>query len=104
MLSVSNQELKEKAGILLDGLRQAGIPAQLQAVEGQVGGGSVPTQTIPSWAVALEGRVDDLEEKLRLGETAIVGRIHDGKYLLDVRTLRLDDFPVIVEAVKEALA
>ncbi len=104
MLSMSNSALKEKAGILLDMLRQAGIPAQLQAVEGQVGGGSVPTQTIPSWAVALEGSVDALEEKLRLGETAIVGRIHDGKYLLDVRTLRHDDFPVIANTVKEALA
>ena len=104
MLSMTNSQLKEKAGILLDDFRQAGITAQLQAVEGQVGGGSVPTQTIPSWAVALEGNVDALEEKLRLGEIAIVGRIHDGKYLLDVRTLRHDDFPVITSAVKEALA
>ena len=104
MLSMSNNALKEKAGILLDQFRQVGVSARLCAVEGQVGGGSVPTQTIPSWAVALEGNVDALEEKLRLGEIAIVGRIHDGKYLLDVRTLRSDDFPVITAAVKEALA
>ena len=104
MLSVSNETLKEKAGMLLDQLRQAGISAELAAVEGQVGGGSVPTQTIPSWAVALGADVEALEEKLRLGETAIVGRIHDGKYLLDVRTLWAEDFPVIVRAVKEALA
>ena len=104
MLSVSNEALKEKAGLLLDQLRQAGIPAELAAVEGQVGGGSVPTQTIPSWAVALGGDVEALEEKLRLGENAIVGRIHDGKYLLDVRTLWVEDFGLIARSVKEALA
>ena len=104
MLSVSSETLKEKAGILLDQLRQAGVPAQLVAVKGQVGGGSVPTQTIPSWAVGLEGDVEALEEKLRLGENAIVGRIHDGRYLLDVRTLWPEDFALIVRAVKEAMA
>lgn len=104
MLSASNESLKEKAGILCDQLNQAGIPARLAAVEGQVGGGSVPTQTIPSWAVALEGDVEALEEKLRLGETAIVGRINAGRYLLDVRTLWVEDYPIIVRAVKEALA
>jgi hypothetical protein len=33
----------------------------------------------------------------------MIGRIHEGKYLLDVRTLLESDFPVIVEALKEAV-
>ena len=48
------------------------------------------------------GDVNALEEKLRLGTIPIIGRIHEGKYLLDVRTLFEADFPTIVEAVKEA--
>jgi L-seryl-tRNA(Ser) seleniumtransferase len=104
MLAASAVELKEKAGVLLEQLRQAEVSAHLVAVEGQVGGGSVPTQTMPSWAVALEGDVESLEKKLRLGENTIVGRIHDGKYLLDVRTIWVEDFPVIVRALKEAMA
>ena len=104
MLAASSDELKGKAGILLDQLRQAEVSAQLVAVEGQVGGGSVPTQTVPSWAVALEGDVEVLEKKLRLGENTIIGRIHDGKYLLDVRTIWMEDFPLIVRALKEAMA
>ena len=104
MLAASAVELKEKAGVLLEQLRQAEVSAQLVAVEGQVGGGSVPTQTMPSWAVALDGDVESLEKKLRLGENTIVGRIHDGKYLLDVRTIWVEDFPLIVRALKEAMA
>lgn len=104
MLAATAEELREKAGVLQDQLRQAGVEAKLVAVEGQVGGGSVPTQTIASWAVALEGDVESLEKKLRLGENTIVGRIHDGKYLLDVRTIWVEDFPLIVRALKEAMA
>ena len=104
MLAASAVELKEKAGVLLEQLRQAEVSAHLVAVAGQVGGGSVPTQTMPSWAVALEGDVESLEKKLRLGENTIVGRIHDGKYLLDVRTIWVEDFPLIVRALKEAMA
>ena len=104
MLAAFSDELKEKAGVLLEQLRQAEVSAHLVAVEGQVGGGSVPTQTMPSWAVALEGDVESLEKKLRLGENTIVGRIHDGKYLLDVRTIWVEDFPLIVRALKEAMA
>ena len=101
---MTREELREKAGVLLEQLRQAEVSAHLVAVEGQVGGGSVPTQTMPSWAVALEGDVESLEKKLRLGENTIVGRIHDGKYLLDVRTIWVEDFPLIVRALKEAMA
>jgi L-seryl-tRNA(Ser) seleniumtransferase len=67
-----------------------------------VGGGSVPTQSLSSYAIALDGNVEALEEKLRLGLQPIIGRIHEGRYLLDVRTLFEADFPVIVEALKEA--
>ena len=103
MLAATAEELKEKAGILAHQLRQAGVEAQVVATEGQVGGGSVPTQTVASWAVALDGRVEQLEQALRLGEHTIVGRIHDGRYLLDVRTLWQADFPLIVDAIREAL-
>ena len=69
-----------------------------------MGGGSVPNQNLPSFAVAFTGKVNELEEKLRLGRNPIVGRIHNDTYLLDVRTLWEADFPTIVNAVKEALA
>ena len=101
MLAAKPEDLKQKAARLLAMLR---IPAELTPVEGQVGGGSVPTQNLPSWAVSLSGDVNALEEKLRLGDRPIIGRIHDGRYLLDVRTLWEEDFPVIADALGEAWA
>ena len=100
MLSASPEALKakaEKLAAMLDG-------AAVVSVEGRVGGGSVPNQSLPSYAVALTGDVNTLEAKLRLGLQPIIGRIHNDAYLLDVRTLWEEDFPIIAAAVREAMA
>ena len=104
MLSVQPEALKEKASRLAAILTRAGISCEILPTEGRVGGGSVPNHTLPSFAVAFSSEVNKLEETLRLGAQPIIGRIHDGKYLLDVRTLFEEDFPTIVEALKEAVS
>ena len=104
MMAASPDALKEKARLLLAALEEAGIPAQLAETAGQVGGGSVPNQDLPSFAIAFDGNAVALEQKLRLGLHPIIGLIRSDRYLLDVRTLRTEDFPIIVEAVREALA
>ena len=102
MLSAKEDALHQKAALLASLLTEAGISADIVPTEGRVGGGSVPNQSLPSYAIALDGNVEALEENLRLGIQPIIGRIHEGRYLLDVRTLFEADFPVIVEALKEA--
>jgi L-seryl-tRNA(Ser) seleniumtransferase len=52
-----------------------------------VGGGAFPTAEIPSSAVVLEGNAGELEEKLRHAEPPVIGRIADGKLLLDLRSV-----------------
>ena len=103
MLAAESETLHQKAQQLASMLTAAGIEVEITATEGRVGGGSVPNHILPSYAVAFTGEVNAMEETLRLGVTPIIGRIHDGKYLLDVRTLFECDFPAIVEAVKRAV-
>ena len=105
MLSATPDQLKGKAEILCGMMKDAGIAAEVVPTEGQVGGGSVPTQMLKSFAVAVQPagvNLDQLETNLRLGSPAIVGRINHDRFLLDVRTLREDDFVDIVKAVAEA--
>ena len=104
MLSASPEILQKKANKLASMLMDAGVIPSVIPVEGRVGGGSLPNHSLPSFAVALTGDVNALEEKLRLGLHPIIGRIHNDAYLLDVRTLWESDFPVIVAAVTEAMA
>lgn len=103
MLSASPEALRPKAERLAAMLATAGIATQIIPTEGYVGGGSVPNQRLSSWAVALGGNAAVLEEALRKGTHPVIGRIHEGKFLLDVRTLRETDFETIVCAVREAV-
>ena len=103
MLAASEEVLRQKAENLAAMLHRAGMTAEILPTEGRVGGGSVPNHALPSYAVAFDRAVTELEEKLRRGNPPIIGRIHEGKYLLDVRTLFEADFPTIVEAAKEAI-
>lgn len=105
MLSAEPAELRERAALLEKAIRARGVDCEVIAEQDQVGGGSVPTQLLPTCAVALMPKhmsVDALEKKLRLRELPIVGRIHDGQYLLSVRTMDENDFGYVADAVKEA--
>ena len=90
MLNAQSLDLKEKAEALA-----ARCKGKILAVTGRVGGGSMPNQTLPSWAVA----VDATAEQLRNWSTPIIARVHQGKTLLDVRTLTGEDMDEIVEAL-----
>ena len=103
MLGATEEQLKAKAYALASLLEDRSIAVSVVPTNGRVGGGSVPNRELPSYAVALEGNVTALERKLRTGLHPIVGMIRSDRYLLDVRTLREEDFPIIAEAVKEAL-
>lgn len=104
MLGTEPEQLRGRAEMLCDLLTQAGVQAEVVPEQDQVGGGSVPTQLLPTWAVAVmpaRGTVDGLEQALRRRERPIVGRIAHDRYLLDARTLNQEDFAAIAAAVTE---
>lgn len=103
MLSAAPDELRKKAETLLSLLGEiSGLIAEAVPAEGQVGGGSVPTYLLPSWALALtpECGVEVFEARLRALDPPVVGRIYKGRYLLDVRTLFEEDFAGLAEGIR----
>jgi L-seryl-tRNA(Ser) seleniumtransferase len=55
-----------------------------------LGGGSVPTQQLPTWCVAVRpatDTVDKLAQRLRTGQPAVMGRIQQDQLLLDLRSV-----------------
>jgi L-seryl-tRNA(Ser) seleniumtransferase len=74
-------------------------------VDSTVGGGSLPGDVLPSFGVALEvGSADGVATALREGEPAVVGRVADGRVLLDLRTIDPSDDERLAIAVVRALA
>lgn len=104
MLAASPETLHERARELCGRLTARGICAEVLAEEDAVGGGSVPTQTLPGCAVAVTPqhcRADELSERLRRREVSVVARIAQGRLLLCVRTLRADELEAVAAAVAE---
>lgn len=72
--------------------------------ESMVGGGSMPTEKIPTYVIKVTSNVfspQDMEERLRLGETSLVARVYDNELVLDGRTLFKRDFDNIVKCFQK---
>ncbi len=73
----------------------------------RAGGGALPMADIPTTVVRVtptQMSPVELEERLRLGEPALIARIKDDRLLLDPRTLLVRDEPVVVARVAGVLA
>ena len=98
MLEIGPAELRQRAEELAALLAPL-CPCEAVETAGEAGGGTLPGEELPSWAVALDP-AEELETFFRGWSTPILGRIHRGKLLLDVRTL----LPGEDELIREALA
>ncbi|MBI3127122.1 MAG: L-seryl-tRNA(Sec) selenium transferase [Candidatus Tectomicrobia bacterium] len=79
------------------------LNAREAETEGMVGGGAMPTASLPSRAVALapEGlSADAVEERLRRGDPPVVARIQGDRVLLDLRCVREDEVPLLARALR----
>jgi L-seryl-tRNA(Ser) seleniumtransferase len=78
-----------------------GLQVEVRREVAQVGGGALPTASLPTWVVALKAEghsPNSLEETFRTSPTPVIGRIHDEALLLDCRTLLEGDEDRIAEA------
>jgi L-seryl-tRNA(Ser) seleniumtransferase len=67
-----------------------GFRLSLQDSTSQVGSGALPTEEIPTKAIAVEHDgmgANHVAERFRLARPPIIGRIKDDRFLLDLRTI-----------------
>jgi L-seryl-tRNA(Ser) seleniumtransferase len=78
--------------------------AEVVACSSAIGGGSLPGETLLSYAVAIDGAPpDELARALRSATPPVVGRIAEDRLLLDVRTVLEEQEAELVEAIRGAL-
>lgn len=104
MLSRKPEELRQAAETLCSRLQAMGVSAEAVPTDSTIGGGAVPTQTLPSFAAAISppDGADALEARLRQRPRPIIVRIAHGRCLLDLRTLFAEDLDEIVRAFEES--
>ncbi|HEY2377058.1 MAG TPA: L-seryl-tRNA(Sec) selenium transferase [Gemmatimonadaceae bacterium] len=103
MLGASIDGLRRRAQALSDALGAFAGFIEIADSEASVGGGAFPTAKIPSVALSLARDATALENTLRLGERAVIGRVAEGKMLLDVRTVLPRDDRALATALIAAL-
>jgi L-seryl-tRNA(Ser) seleniumtransferase len=102
MLCAPVSKVEERARRLAEVLALAAPDLEVDAAPSvaRSGGGTLPTHEIPSFAVRLGGTdAGSLAERLRRADPPVVGRVHDGRLWLDLRTLLPGDEEAVVAAV-----
>lgn len=107
MITMQMDELEKKAEKLYEEIKELNLDADVHIEDcmSQVGGGSMPLETMKSKAIAITPNhmnVAALERKLRLSDAHIIARIYDNKYVLDVRTIFEDEFAEIKRELEKA--
>lgn len=90
MLSLTPEELAQRAHSLAESLDSSSAKFELIAGESALGGGAGPTSTFPTTLIAIthpERSAQDIEHQLRSATPPIISRIAEGKVLLDLRTV-----------------
>jgi len=104
MLTTAVADVRRRAEAACVTLRAAGLTCEVVETEASVGGGAFPTARIPSHAIAIDGRADGIERRLRLGALPVIGRIAHGRVLLDLRSVPALQDATLVHSIVSALA
>ncbi|MER6817093.1 L-seryl-tRNA(Sec) selenium transferase [Spirillospora sp. NPDC000708] len=91
--------LRERARRLAARLRDAGVDAAPVDSDAAVGGGGAPGVVLPSAAVSLP---EPYAARLRRGSPAVMGRVEDGRCLLDLRAVPPGQDEAVARAVVSA--
>ena len=109
MLLQRPEEIRVRANKIARRLKKAKSNASIRVMadSSRAGGGALPERDLPTFVTALRTdsmSVNELEEKLRKGTPAVIARIKGDSLLLDARTIRDHDIPVLVQRVHSALS
>lgn len=106
MILSSKEEHKKRANRLKSRIQKEipGIDISVDSDYSMVGGGSMPTEKIPTYVIKIKAKSfssKQLETHLRNNSTPIIVRIFEDNVIMDLRTIFDRDFNIIIEALKK---
>jgi len=90
MMRLTKEEIGGRAEVLAAGVNKGKLRVEVIDGESLLGGGAAPSSVLATrlLAVACDGlSADELAERLRAVEPAIIARIDDGRVMIDLRTV-----------------
>ena len=105
ILGYTCDDLRKRAKNIQTALKSAKIESAVIDTEAFCGGGSLPEEAFASVGIRIDGEYSSqkLAKTLRLSDPSIVGRIHDDKFILDLRTIDPSEDKIVTAALKQVL-
>ncbi|MDD2370900.1 MAG: L-seryl-tRNA(Sec) selenium transferase [Firmicutes bacterium] len=101
MLTVDLVTLEKKAKVLQEMFKTENILFDIKKLNSLSGGGSLPDKKFPSFCLVLDVTEDvsipELVENLRFNKIPMLVRVKDNKLIMDLRTIKEEDFQMLVE-------
>lgn len=108
MLTESCETIKQKAEVLYNKIVDENLNLNIDIKEdySEVGGGSLPLEKLPTYTVTLKSKdisSSQLEKKLRKYKTPIFTRVQDDNVIIDLRTIKEEQYKIIVQALIDVM-
>ena len=110
MLTIPLEELNNKANTLLARIKEEieleNIGLEIEDDFSEVGGGSLPLEKLPTKCLVLtlkNSSTQEFENMLRSYKIPIITRLYKDKIYLDLRTIKEEDFDIIVNGIIDGL-
>jgi L-seryl-tRNA(Ser) seleniumtransferase len=98
MISAPLNSLEQRAQMLQHRL---GAPWQVRSATSTIGGGALPTDTLPSWAIVLPcAHPDAVAAQARRLTPALIGRVQDDAFWVDMRSILPADDPHVFDSCR----
>ena len=104
MISMSMEELREKAGKFAEKVKETAFKSEIMEDKAEIGGGSYPGVYLDSVSVKLTHNTKtatEIEGILLEADIPIITRIKENSIIFDMRTLREQEFDLVVESLKK---
>lgn len=97
MITENSEDVLKKATALYNMLLENNIKTTVEKTRAKIGGGSMPEETVSSYAVRFQGSPEISEKQFREGNINIIGRISNDGFIIDLKTVFDEDIPLIVK-------
>jgi L-seryl-tRNA(Ser) seleniumtransferase len=105
MMRLSAEDIHRRAQVMHAALKTAAnLKVDVIAGESLIGGGSAPTSILPTFLLAITAdglSANELAARLRINSPSIVARVEEGRVLLDLRTVFLNEEADVLKAFAE---
>jgi len=107
MIALAPGKIADRAAAWKSRLEEDGVTTELEPGESTVGGGSLPGERLPTTLLALKlpkSRAGAVLDALRRQTLPVIARVHDGRVVLDPRTVLEGEDDALLAAIRTAVS